>query len=292
MEIKRKHINNFDIKVPSKSAFAIDTPPDIPKMHSLIILSGKRGGGKSVAITNFVKKLLDNDLMDRVVLLSPTYYSNKETYAPLKIKENDIIEPSKGSIKLLIGLVEAEKAEWDEFLERKKLYKQFKNDMEGHVPIQNIHPELMLQYHNNEFFQHPPTWKYKKEVPPRVFIIIDDSMGTDLMKPSSGLLNFIIKHRHIGEGLGVSVAMLVQSYACHGGLKRAIRENTCLLGLFKATDENQVKKIIQEMGDVDEDRFRTMFEYATSKPFGFLLIDFNPKDESKKFRANFNEYLY
>ena len=51
------------------------------------------------------------------------------------------------------------------------------------------------------------------------------------------------------------------------------------------------KKIIQEMGDVDEDKFMKMFEYATAEPFGFLFIDFNAKSPEQQFRKNFDEYL-
>ena len=68
-----------------------------------------------------------------------------------------------------------------------------------------------LIYQDLGFFEGAPVWKYRKEVPPRLFLIIDDCMGTDLMKPRAKLINFCIKHRHIADGLGVSVAMLVQS---------------------------------------------------------------------------------
>jgi hypothetical protein len=42
---------------------------------------------------------------------------------------------------------------------------------------------------------------------------------------------------------------------------------------------------------VDLDRFDKLFEYATSKPYGFLAIDFNPKSPDQTFRCCFNEYL-
>ena len=86
--------------------------------------------------------------------------------------------------------------------------------------------------------------------------------------------------------------MLVQTYCAVGGLPRPIRENCTLLCLFKLKDANQLKKIHEEIGsDVDLDKFDQMFAYATSKPYGFLCIDFNPKSPDQAFRANFNEYL-
>ena len=52
-----------------------------------------------------------------------------------------------------------------------------------------------------------------------------------------------------------------------------------------------MKKIITEMGDVEEEKFMKMFEYATAEPFGFLFIDFNSKSPEQQFRKNFDEYL-
>jgi hypothetical protein len=296
MQITKKHIKNFEIKPPKKSAFAIDTPEDIPKLHTLMILSGKRGGGKSVAITNYIAKLKDNDLIDRVLLVSPTYPSNKEIYAPLGLSTDDIIEPSKHTIKDINSKLDEEAKKWDDYQYKLALYKRFKKEMDSELPIGQINPDVIMMYHKHNFFNKEPEWDYNKVVPPRVFAIIDDMMGTPLMLPSSGLVNMCIKHRHLGKCetggvLGLSIAMLVQSYACQNGLNRAIRENTCQLALFKNTDDNQIKKIVSEMGDVDEEKFRAMFEYATNEPFGFLFVDFAYKDKSKQFRKNFNEYL-
>ena len=297
-EMRCKRIKNFEIKPPKKNAFVIDTPTDIPKLHTLMILSGKRGGGKSVAITNYVEKLLELNLMDRVLLVSPTYPSNKEIYAPLKLnEEEDIIEPSRHTIRDILKKLDEEAAKWDEYHLKMSLYKKFKKEMEGDTPISQLNPEVMMMYHKHNFFHQEPKWEYGDPiVPPRVFCIIDDMMGTPLMLPSSGLVNMIIKHRHLGKCdtggvLGISIAMLVQSYACQNGLNRAIRENTCQLCLFKNTDEKQIKKIVEEMGDVDEEKFRAMFSYATDEPFGFLFVDFSAKTPEQKFRKNFNEYL-
>tara|TARA_R110002110_G_scaffold62124_4_gene173734 strand:- start:694 stop:1626 length:933 start_codon:yes stop_codon:yes gene_type:complete len=289
--LRKTKISNFKIIPPKKSAFCIPTPEHIPSLHSLLIFNARRGGGKSVAVTNYVKKLLDSDLMDRIIILTPTWNSNKTIYEPLNIKEEDILEPVKSSVKDIIQIVEEEKKDFDEYIKMKKAYLEYKKEMQSNTPINEIPPEKMLLYHDYQFFVKKPEWKYKNEVPARIFVIIDDCLGTPLMLPSSGLVNLIIKHRHIGSGTGVSIAMLTQSYACQQGLARPIRENCCQLALFKNTDESQRKKIISEMGDVDEDKFMSMFDYATAEPYGFLFIDFNAKSPHQQFRKNFDEYL-
>ena len=290
--IKKTHIKNFKIKPPDKGAFTIETPEDIPKMHCMMMVSGKRGGGKSVATANFVRKLKDLALVDRCLLITPTYNSNKQIWDIADIADEDVYEPEINVLQDIIKLVEAEKTEWDLFLLQKEQYKQFKREIRK-KPITEIDEELLLEYQEMGFFEGAPEWKYAKEVPPRLFLVIDDCMGTDLMKPRGRLINFCIKHRHIADGLGISVAMLVQSYCALGGVPRPIRENTTLLLLFKCKDENQRKKIHEEIGaDVDLEKFDEMYVYATEEPFSFLLVDFNPKKPEKQFRKQFDEYLY
>jgi hypothetical protein len=293
MEIKKTKIRNFNIQPPEKGAFTIPTPPDIPKLHTMMMVSGKRGGGKSVAVANFVRKLKDSQLMDRVLLITPTYNSNRQIWDIAEIDEMDVYEPEINVLQTIIGVVEAEKSEWDLFLLQKEQYREFKKEIKRR-PITEIDPELLLEYQDLGFFEGPPTWKYAKEVPPRLFLCVDDCMGTDLMKPRGRLINFCIKHRHIADGLGISVAMLVQSYctANNTGVPRPIRENCTLLLLFKLKDENQRKKIHEEIGaDIDLEKFDAMFSYATEEPFSFLTVDFNPVDKEKQFRKQFDEYL-
>jgi hypothetical protein len=291
--IKSKTIPHFNIIVPKKSAFTIETPEHIPKLHTLMVLSGKRGGGKSIAIVSYVKQLMDLNLINRVILISPTYWSNKSIFEPLDInEETDIIEPSKDAVKQLIKLVEADKLEYDEYLKQKKLYKIYKKTMNSNTPLHLIEPEIMMKFLDLGFFDGPPKSKYPEGVGPRIFVIIDDAMGTELMNTKSGLMNLCIKHRHIANGLGISLALLVQSYCSVSGIPRPIRENATILVLFKCKDENQIEKIHQEIGtDIELDKFDKLFTYATDKPYGFLVVDFNSKSPEQTFRSGWSEYI-
>ncbi len=291
--ITKKKIKGFKTIVPPKSAFTIETAEDYPKLHTLCIASGKRGGGKSVAIANFIKRSKDAGYYDRVFLITPTYYSNKSIWDIAEIDEPDVYEPTLHVLKEIVALVDAEREEWDVFLQEKEMYKEFKKDIKRR-PITEIEPEVLLEYQDLGFFDGPPEWKYKKEVPPRLGLIIDDTLGTPLMaKPSAGLLNLCVKHRHLAKGLGISIFMLVQSYCCaQGGLNRAIRENTTMLLLFKINQDAQLKKIYEESDlPMDYEQFIEMCKYCHSKPFNFLLMDFAPKDKTKRFRSGWDEYI-
>jgi len=293
-EVQTKKIPHFKVVLPKKSAFAIDTPEHIPKLHTLMILSGKRGGGKGVAITTYVKQLLDLNLMDRVILISPTYWSNKIIFEPLNInEETDVIEPTKDSIKEVIKLVDSDIEEYDEYLKKKKLYREYRRVMKSNQPVNLMEPEMMMRFLDLGFFDGPPEWKYPDDShAPRIFLIIDDCLGTELMNPKSGLLQLCVKHRHVSKGAGISIALLIQSYSCQNGLPRPIRENCTLLALFKCKDENQIEKIHQEIGaDVDLEKFDKLFKHATDVPHGFLVCDFSPKKPEYTFRSGWNEYI-
>ena len=144
-----------------------------------------------------------------------------------------------------------------------------------------------------------PKWKYKSEKPPVVFLVIDDAMGTEIMNPKSGLVQLCISHRHLGCpdrngcALGLSIALLAQSYSAQGGIPRPIRENATHLCLFKNKDENQMLKIHEEIGqDISVEQFDNYFKYATETPHSFLMVDFHPKEKFLSFRKNFDEILF
>ncbi len=290
--ITKRKIKGFKTIVPPKSAFTIETAEDFPKLHTLCIASGKRGGGKSVAVANFIKRCKDAGYYDKVWCITPTYYSNKSIWDIAEIEEENVFEPTMHVLRDVVGMVEAEREEWDLFLQQKEMYKQFKKEVKR-KPITEIDEEVLLEYQDLGFFEGPPEWKYKNEVPPRLGLIIDDCLSTPLMaKPSAGLVNTVIKHRHLGKGLGLSIFMLVQSYCSQGGLHRVIRENTTMLLLFKVNQEQQIKKIIDESDlEVPDEKFMEMCKYCHDKPFNFLMMDFAPKDESKRFRSGWDEYI-
>ena len=106
-----KKLGKFNTKLPKKGAFTIETEPEFPKLHTLCIASGKRGGGKSIAIANFIKSCKDKHYYDRVFLITPTYYSNKQIWDIADIQEEDTYEPTVTVLREITGVVEAERAE-------------------------------------------------------------------------------------------------------------------------------------------------------------------------------------
>lgn len=288
-----KQCAGLGIKPPKKSAFTIETAPDFFKLHCLAIFSAKRGGGKTVACANLIRMCKENGYFDKVWVITPTYESNKEIWAICNTKESDILQPTADVLTNVKAMIEAEADEWDRFLQELKEWNKMRDDLRSGRDS-SWSPDTLLGYADKGWLtdMQRPKWKYKEERPPRLGLVIDDCMGTDLLKPGSGLTRFCIAHRHWGRGLGISLFMLVQSYCSTAGLARPIREQCTLLFLWRLRDENQKRKLLEEadLGLTDE-QFASISEYAWSKPFGFLTIDFAPKREDSRFRSGFEEII-
>ena len=83
--------------------------------------------------------LLDLKLMQRVLLITPTYNSNKQIFEPLKLNEkDDVIEPTIDALKRVTSIVEEEKAEYDKYWEDLKKYKQFQRYLSSNTPVEGI----------------------------------------------------------------------------------------------------------------------------------------------------------
>ncbi len=289
--MKTKTANIVNLKLPEKQAFAIDTKPDFIKLNTLMVLNGKRGGGKTVGLCNFLNEAKREGYCDKIIVVTPTYNSNKQIWDIAGIEEEDVYDPEPGAIQRVLDKCNAEKKDWDEFLEKKKLYKLFKKD--GKKPVSMIRDEDLINYYVNGFYDNPPEWKYNKEQPPRIHIVLDDCLNTPVMsRPKEGLVNLAIRHRHIMDGLGCSLYILVQTYACQGGVPRPIRENATHLLLFKINQEKQIQKIIEECDlEVPSEEFYEMMNYCHSEDFQFLMIDFSAKCPTKKYRKGFNEFI-
>ena len=118
------HVDNLDIRVPKGSAFAIETPENMSKMHQVMVTVGKRGSGKSYAVVNFIKYLQDAGAMDRIFIISPTINSNKALLDMLEIDPEDMYEePTKEALDDILEKIEAEAVEYEEYHEAIKMWR-------------------------------------------------------------------------------------------------------------------------------------------------------------------------
>jgi len=298
--MKKRRIH-FPIEPCKRTSGKIELPEHLPSLHGLQAWIGRRNAGKTTACVALLKRYMALGAIDRVILVSPTYESNRESFAPLKIDpEKDVIEPSKTTVGEIMAKINEEMDEWLDYQSQKKEYADFeKRRKKDHGVFSN---SALLRWDANGFLDRKkPVWKRSDDTrPSRLYILCDDIMGTIMLRMGKGqedFVNLCIKHRHVmchdGVGYGVSIGCLLQSYSSTASLPRPIRENLTLLCLFLNSDKKQRIKIREELSDIPaiEETLDMFWDYACSRDYGFLCIDMTAKKPENRFRACYDEYL-
>lgn len=297
MKARKISSDEYKIKLPKKTAFNIETPPDQLKMHQLMCIAAPRGCGKMVIGSTWLNSLKKQKCLDRLFIMSPTIISNREMLAPLEIQEED--EYHNGNPESIHSIIEKcnqEMDEWEEHQEAMLLYKLLHDES---VDINRIKPDLLLKALEKGYFNKPPKSKYGHR--PILAVLVDDLQGSSIYSanPRNPFINLCLRHRHIARGLGITIVMMVQTYAGAGGVPRIIRQNITSLLLGPQKNKDVIEQIANEVGgQIEHDTFMNAYEIATHNDHphetnhNFLLIDFHPKDLNKMFRRNLNNYIY
>ena len=277
-----------------KPARTIETPDHMLKMHQLMVAVAKRGGGKSVLLTSFLRHLEQHKLLDRLFLISPTFESNKNYFEGLPLAPEDIYhEPDPGAIHDIISKMDAEQAEYAAYQEKAAVWRKWLAALRKHRgDVDAVPAELMLEVERLGLLDAglPPA-KYGGRRP-TCALFMDDVQCTGLFN-SKVFLSLCLRHRHVSQGLGLTILIACQNYkSIQGGLPLAIRDNcTCLL-LGRTKNERVLDSIAEECGDLfSKEQFLDVYHRATDGDHNFLCVDFNPKSPNKTFRKNFDEYL-
>lgn len=106
---------NLKFKDLGTKPFAIETAPEHIKLHSVSLLVGKRGSGKSF----FASNLLDWLDFDRIIIVSPTYDSNYAQFKRLGVAKEDIFDPDDPQVvQKIIHIVNTERDELVDYRQR------------------------------------------------------------------------------------------------------------------------------------------------------------------------------
>lgn len=275
------------------------TPLTSFKQPCLHLICAVRNSGKSYLCSKILAQAKRDKTFDKIYIVTPSFCSNK-AYFGKYIDEEDVFSPTKSSINEVIARVEADRDEWEEFLEEKKRYAEFSKDIKNR-PLKSFDPEELIYYLDMGYLDKPPKWKYEKEEPVKSCIILDDCLGSEAILQSSGLTRVATLNRHIAplkeehsgrSACGLAVIILSQSYRLQNGISRCLRENLSILTLFKNKQEKQLNAIKEELANVvDTKLFDIAYKHATKEKYGNLTIDFSPRRPEFRFRKNLNELI-
>jgi hypothetical protein len=253
---------------------------------------GARGSGKTYTIVQMIKHYEKNKIMKdgieyklRTHLISPTIQAN-EIYQSLDSLDLDIDAHENYSDKLILDIIAGikdRKQKYEDYLLYKKYYEKVMKTPENKLDkLYDENPDMfeLLERYN---YQHPSEMEHDK--PEVNIIILDDLLGSDAFtrKTKSTLVNAMIKNRHIG----VCFALLVQSIR---SVPKNIRLNCSVFQLATFKNKRMVlDDIYEEISNVlGIDDFEELYDHATSKPYGSLIID---TTNGKRFLSNFDYEL-
>jgi len=301
MQFQRLKDKNYNIKIPKKSAFPIETPDDFIQLPMVTLANSKRGGAKTTSLTHLLRLMQYNNALERIILVSPTYENNKHYFEDLPLNESDVLEPEIDVIPQIENILDEEALEYEEYVEKTKRYKRLMDMLhKSEMSVYEIPADLLLEFADENDNIAPPQYKYKvTNRPPSVAIFFDDCLDSPVFRPKSGLGRFVISHRHKGKtknmgSIGCSLLFATQAYTSNGaGLQRAIRSNLTHILLMKTKNQDELKQISSELGgELSPEEFYDVFNQAVKDRYDFLFIDLAKKESHPSmFRRNFNEFI-
>ena len=257
------------------------TPPGLPELHSLTCLFAHRGAGKTYFITRLIKAY--GKALTHVFVISPTLKSQTHLFQDYlglpneSLFQVDSVMDVRNALAQILELIGAEF----------RLHKESKAyDAAYHKLLHNkrltIEEVNMLQSKD----AMPPDPIHPRPVP---YLVADDlqSMGNVLRSPWWESL--CVRHRHVADGCGLSIAHLNQSLR---SMSRAVRQNASFVGLWGTHDKSALEDLVKELGaHVPRDKFFDMFHKATEEPHSFLGIDLSGKPKGQVFSRNLETYF-
>ena len=250
MRTKKLNVYNKDPKDGVDNFYP--TPPAAFKEPQLHLVLGVRGSGKSFLISKMLNQAQKDDTYDKIYLISPSYNSNRAYWEDHIDPEQDVYEPTKDSINKVIKRVEADRDEWEEYLEDKKMYKKYEKMEKEGKPLHHVPDRDIIGFYDRGFMTGAkPEWKYDNgEQPARSLLILDDVIGSDAIKRSSGLNRIATLNRHIAplketwkgrSAAALSTIISSQTYRMDSGIGRVLRENLSLLTMARNKQEKQMQ---------------------------------------------------
>lgn len=245
--------------------------PSVPRVQSKYVsrvptvfcACGSVGSGKSVLVITVIQKMRQEGSLNRVFIISPTASSN-QIYNAIATGENDwkIDLNSRTVFQDLKKIEEAIQAD-AEIYKKELEYVIVRNKFVNGDVISDAEERLLEERGYEDL-------KPKRPIP---CIFVDDCQSSPLFSNNSrnAFTNYVLRCRHIGEGLGCSIFIAVQTSK---GVPRSIRLNLTHVCVFRTHSSQEKKILYEELGAfVPEDEFQRYLDWYTLEPHSYLFID-------------------
>jgi len=295
--LSTQSVKGLQIVPPKETSGAYETSNDMPKMHCVTVIVGKRAAGKSVAAINLIEKMG----YDYTIAVSPTMQSNKELMSRLNIEHTFSDPDDLTTVDKIKDIVNGEARDLERYRYEMKEYNKLMSDIKTGNSLDD---NMLLKFFNtntyglNDFVKPKHRWNGKK---PRIAVLFDDMLGSMIYSRPRKINALSTYSRHLGQmeeggSIGVSLYFLIQSFKMQsGGLNRVIRNQCTQLIVFKTKDNKELDDIADSCGgEISKEKFIQVYDYAieTGGDHPFLFIDLHKKENHPSmFRVCFDKFI-
>ena len=157
--------------------FAIETPPEHIKLHTVCILCGKRGSGKDYLATHLIQWLG----FDFAIIVSPSYDSNFNQYKHLPVQPDHVFSPDDPDVvQKVINIVEAERDALVEYRQKLAMLKELKELIKNPYDLQeNYHLFSEFIGIDGNWIEPEHKWGGRR---PKIALLASDVQSTRLFR--------------------------------------------------------------------------------------------------------------
>lgn len=269
----------FTAQPPSNPTQPVPVPEGWPRLPVLANLVGGMGSGKTHLCAQLIRAYLDRGSINRVFLVSPTYFTNNHLWTYCGVDPEDCFTEIGQAPQAVEEIVRRIRADH-------KAYVQQREYKEAHMAWRGGRPLTMKQrslLENCEFRAPQADVALIRPV-----IVLDDLQASPLMSQRS-FHSLILRMRHICHSpqVGTSFIILSQSLK-NGALPRSLRSCVGLWCIFPTRDRTVAKDLWAELsGRITWREFQNLLEHSTTgegRPY--LVADMtqggNPKTTFKR----------
>lgn len=271
--ISSKKCNDIKVKLPSSLVSTQDKRPAkgyklFTEPYANIFICARKKSGKTITIYNILKHCIDKKT--HVIFLVSTLYKDK-TYQSM----TEMLDKSKIKWTGYTSLKDGKTDNLKDFIDG--LTQESEQQAGGAVkakPIKNC-----LFEDDEVDSEHKAEPKPSKYVSPEYLVILDD-LSDELKSPS--LTALLKKNRHY------KMKIIVSSQHYNDILPESRKQCDYML-IFRNINDRKLNEIYRDCGlDLEYDKFKELYEYATKEQYNFLYVDC----VLDLFRKNFCEQLH
>ena len=249
----------------------------ISRLPCIAAFCGHTGSGKTYLAVSQIHMLIKEGSINRLYIISPTCRQNpllRTIYKadnPAHYMFEDCSAKVFETLRFIENDMNSQAEQYADALAYQAAYKRYRagetvSDSDAYT----------LEMHG---------YRVRTAIRPKALLILDDVQSTAVLssRQANPFTNLVIKSRWVGQGLGLSIMMLTQSYKAHA-IPRALRLNLTHLAVFRTESREELKNMYAEVGSlVPYDRFIQLYDAATLKPHGYMYVDFIRKTITDSF---------